>query len=220
METKAELKKTDGNFEAKSDAGQPKQPAWRRRLNNFFYAVIYILVGCGVFWLVFKFSVGMDLVERCIALFATTSLGVMVAALLLTPLFNMISGVFRHFVNHIFKMPMLDICAVVLGLIIGLIIASLLNTVVGKISVIGPYISVVSLLFFAYLGMLVAHSKRSELAGLLNWRGGAAKFGSLFDAADTGGICRMRGGDRRHCARGRTPDEPWRTGSRAHPESL
>ena len=174
METKAELKKTDGNFEAKSDAGQPKQPAWRRRLNNFFYAVIYILVGCGVFWLVFKFSVGMDLVERCIALFATTSLGVMVAALLLTPLFNMISGVFRHFVNHIFKMPMLDICAVVLGLIIGLIIASLLNTVVGKISVIGPYISVVSLLFFAYLGMLVAHSKRSELAGLLNWRGGAA----------------------------------------------
>ena len=36
METKAELKKTDGNFEAKSDAGQPKQPAWRRRLNNFF----------------------------------------------------------------------------------------------------------------------------------------------------------------------------------------
>lgn len=147
METKAELKKTDGNFEAKSDAGQPKQPAWRRRLNNFFYAVIYILVGCGVFWLVFKFSVGMDLVERCIALFATTSLGVMVAALLLTPLFNMISGVFRHFVNHIFKMPMLDICAVVLGLIIGLIIASLLNTVVGKISVIGPYISAVFLCF-------------------------------------------------------------------------
>lgn len=170
MENTTDIKKTD----AKADGAQPKQPAWRRRLTNFFYAVIYILVGCAVFWLVYKFSDGMEWVERCIALFTTTSLGVMIAALLLTPLFNLISGVFGRFVNHIFRMPVLDICAVVLGLIIGLIIASLLNTVVGKISVIGPYISMVSLLFFAYLGVLVAHRKRSELASLLNWRGGVA----------------------------------------------
>ncbi len=174
METKAELKKTDGKFEAKGEGDQPKQPVWLRRLTLLFNAVVYLAVGCAVFWLVYKFSDGMDWGERSIAIFATTSLGVMIAALLLTPLFNMISSQFRRFINYIFKMPVLDISAMVLGLIIGLIIASLLNTVVGKISVIGPYISMVSLLFFAYLGMLVAHRKRGELASLLNWRGGGA----------------------------------------------
>ena len=155
-------------METKKDAVTP--PAWRRGLSYFFYALIYLLIGAGVFWLAFRFSDGMESFERGLAIFVTTFLGVMIAAFLLPPLFNVISGIFAKFVNHIFKMPVLDICCVVLGLIIGLIIASLLNTVVGKIQVIGPYISMTSLLFFAYLGILVAYRKRTELASLLNWR--------------------------------------------------
>lgn len=163
----------------KKDA--PTPPAWRRRLNSIFYGLIYCLIGAGVFWLTWKFSDGMEPFERGLAIFVTTSLGVMVSAMLVTPLFSYISGVFAKFVNHIFKMPVLDISCVVLGLIIGLVIASLLNTVVGKIQVIGPYISVVSLVFFAYLGILVAYRKRTELAGLLNWRS-AGQVGKAIHA--------------------------------------
>ena len=155
-------------MEPKKDAAAI--PVWRRRLNSFFYGLVYLLIGAGVFWLTWRFSEGMEPFERGLAIFVTTSLGVMVSAVLLTPLFNYISGIFAKFVNHIFKMPVLDITCVVLGLIIGLVIASLLNTVVGKIQVIGPYISVICLIFFAYLGILVAYRKRTELASLLNWR--------------------------------------------------
>jgi len=158
-------------METKKDTLMPS--VWRRRLASFFYGLIYLLIGIGVFWLTLKFSEGMETFERGLAIFVTTSLGVMVSALLLTPLFNLISSVFAKFINHIFKMPVLDITCVVLGLIIGLVIASLLNTVVGKIQVIGPYISVICLVFFAYLGILVAYRKRTELASLLNWRSAA-----------------------------------------------
>ena len=168
-------------MESKKDAAT--LPVWRRRLTNIFYGLIYLLIGVGVFWLTWKFSDGMEPFERGLAIFVTTSLGVMVSAVLLTPLFNYISGIFGKFVNHIFKMPVLDISCVVLGLIIGLVIASLLNTVVGKIQVIGPYISVISLLFFAYLGILVAYRKRTELASLLNWR----SAGALSKAHTAGG---------------------------------
>lgn len=162
-------------METKKDALMP--PVWRRRLASFFYGLIYLLIGAGVFWLTLKFSEGMETFERGLAIFVTTSLGVMVSAVLLTPLFNLISSTFAKFVNHIFKMPVLDISCVVLGLIIGLVIASLLNTVVGKIQVIGPYISVICLVFFAYLGILVAYRKRTELASLLNWRNAGAGGG-------------------------------------------
>ena len=49
-------------METKKDAITP--PAWRRRLSYFFYALIYLLIGAGVFWLAFRFSDGMESFER------------------------------------------------------------------------------------------------------------------------------------------------------------
>lgn len=146
------------------------RPSWRKRLAVAFELVLYCAIGVGVFWLTYVFSDSMEPIERGIAIFATTSLGVMLGIMLLAPLLNLLYGFLGAMVNHLFRMPLPDILSGVMGLIVGLVIAALLNTVLGKIQVIGAYISVVSLLFFAYIGMVVMYRKRSEIAAMLNWR--------------------------------------------------
>ena len=64
-------------METKKDAVTP--PAWRRRLSYFFYALIYLLIGAGVFWLAFRFSDGMESFERGLAIFVTTFLAMPLA---------------------------------------------------------------------------------------------------------------------------------------------
>lgn len=172
-------KKAENKIENKpkkpNKPNKPNKPAWRQRLELAFSVLLYLAIGVGVCWLTYRFSDGMELFERGIAIFTTTSLGVMVSMLLLTPLLNAVSGFFRDLINHLFRMPLPDIFSGVLGLIVGLVIACLLNTVVGKIQVIGPYISVVSLLFFSYIGMVVMYRKREDVAAMLNWRGSGGK---------------------------------------------
>lgn len=148
---------------------------WRKQLANAFFGVLYLLVGCGVFWLAYQFSSDMPTAERVIAVLATTSIGVMVAVILLSPLLNLLTGFFSRILNHLFKMPLADIVSSAVGLIVGLIIASLLNSIVGKIPVIGHYFSVLSLLFFAYIGMVVAYRKRAEFMALFVRRGAAVR---------------------------------------------
>lgn len=155
-----------------TDETERRISGWRRNLERGFYGIVYLAVAIGVFLLVWEFSAGMAVVERSIAVFATVSLGVIVAVVLLPPLVNLFRSVLGFFVNQLFKMPVQDIVSAVLGLIIGLVIASLLNTVVGKINIIGPYISVVSLLILSYMGMVVSYRKRNELWRWMSWRGG------------------------------------------------
>lgn len=160
----------------KSEKSEKPRVAWRKQLANTFFGLLYLLVGVGVFWLAYQFSADMALAERVIAIFATTSIGVMVAVLLISPLLNLLTGLIGHLLNHLFKMPLADIVSAVCGLIVGLVIACLLNTVVGKIPVIGHYFSVMSLLFFAYIGMVVAYRKRAEFMALFMRRGNAARL--------------------------------------------
>ncbi len=143
-----------------------KLGGWRRQAYIAFFATFYLMVGVGVFWLAYQFSSEMELMERIIAICATTSIGIMVAVMLVSPLLNALSGIGSRMLNHLFKMPLPDIVSAVVGLIIGLIIACLLNSVVDKIPVIGQYFSVLSLLFFAYTGMIVAYRKRAEFSSL------------------------------------------------------
>lgn len=160
----------------KTETKAPDQPAgersgWRYTLANAFFLALYVLVGGGVFWLAYQFSSEMEMGERVIAICATTSIGVMVAVLLISPMLNALSSFASHMLNHLLKMPLADIVSAVVGLIVGLIIATLLNSVVGKIPVIGGYFSVLSLLFFAYVGMVVAYRKRKEFIALFMRRG-------------------------------------------------
>ncbi len=160
-------------MENKIETSAPQEKtklSWQRRVKNILCVLFYLAVGVGVFWLAFQFSDGMDLMERMLAISATTSIGVMVAIMIFSPIFNALAAFCGRIVNHLFKMPLQDIVCAVLGLIIGLVIASLLNGVVGKIPVIGEYFAVLSLLFFSYIGMVVAYRKRSEFMSLFNWR--------------------------------------------------
>lgn len=152
----------------------PRRSGWRYWLEMSFYGIMYVAVAISAFGLAYKFSDGMEMAERAIAIFVTTSLGVLVTALVLPPVVNFGRAVFGGIVNQLFRMPVQDIISAVAGLIIGLVIASLLNTVVGKINIIGPYVSMVSLIFFSYMGMIVSYRKRNELWGWMSWRGGKA----------------------------------------------
>lgn len=182
--TETRLPEADEKAAVKAAEGAERlRPAWHKQLANVFFAVLYLMVGGGVFWLAYQFSSEMELGERVIAIGATTSIGVMVAVLLISPILNALSSVTGNMLNHLLKMPLADIVSAVVGLIVGLIIASLLNSVVGKIPVIGGYFSVLSLLFFAYIGMVVAYRKRKEFSALFVRRGAAG--GRVTATSDT-----------------------------------
>ena len=121
------------------DLAAKSVPAWRRVLKTGFAVLLYLAVGVGVFWLAYQFSDEMGVVERCIAVVSATTIGVMVSMILLSPFITWVAAFIGHWLNQLFKMPLQDIVSAVFGLIVGLIIASLLNSVVGKLPVIGPY---------------------------------------------------------------------------------
>lgn len=154
---------------------------WRKQLADALFVLMYVLVGGGCFWLAYQFSSEMATGERVIAIAATTTIGIMVAVMLISPLINSLSGVASQMLNHLLKMPLADIVSAVLGLIVGLILANLLNSVVGKIPVIGGYFSVLSLLFFAYVGMVVAYRKRKEFIAIFMRRGSFMRTGPAPD---------------------------------------
>lgn len=182
MDDKTEVKLPENESRAEENAERARAN-WRKQLANVFFAVLYLLVGGGVFWLAYQFSSEMQLGERVIAIGATTSIGVMVAVLLISPILNALSSAASHMLNHLLKMPLADIVSAVVGLIVGLIIASLLNSVVGKIPVIGGYFSVLSLLFFAYIGMVVAYRKRKEFSALFMRRVTTGRSATAVDTA-------------------------------------
>lgn len=167
--------KPDAAPEAAPAAPEAKPPR-RMTLLHFLrlatVTLLYTAVGVGVFWLSYLFSAEMDTVERWIAVVSATFIGVMVSMILLSPLMSWAATTLGHTLNRFFKMPLPDICSTVFGLIVGLVIASLLNSVVGKVHVIGPYLMILSLLMFAYIGVVVGYRKRAEFIALFNWRSG------------------------------------------------
>ena len=69
--------------------------------------------------------------------------------------------------SQLFKIPTADIISGVVGLIAGLIIASLLGTAFARIIVIGPYISIVCIIFLGYVGLIVGLKRREEFTGYI-----------------------------------------------------
>lgn len=60
------------------------------------------------------------------------------------------------------KMSLVDIFSCALCLIAGLFIGALLGTAFGRIEVVGPYLSVIFILFFGYVGLLVGYRRRED----------------------------------------------------------
>ncbi len=66
------------------------------------------------------------------------------------------------------KMPFSDLMGAAIGLIIGLIIASLLGSSFARIPLVGNYVSIVASILLGYLGMSIGLKKKEELLGLFS----------------------------------------------------
>lgn len=64
------------------------------------------------------------------------------------------------------RMPMTDLLGAAIGLIIGLIIASLLGSSFARIPLMGNYMSIIGSVLFGYLGMSIGLKKKDELLGI------------------------------------------------------
>lgn len=112
----------------------------------------------------------------------SSSPAVVTAALIAAPVFFGLIGfllapkiykLFARFVelciSHMSAVPTKQIVSSVAGLILGLIIAALIGSVVTKFYIIGPYISVVLMVFFGYLGAVIGYKRTDDLASIKNF---------------------------------------------------
>ena len=67
------------------------------------------------------------------------------------------------------KMPIHDVIAGVVGLSLGLILATLLGAAFSRIPIVGNYIPVVFAIVFGYLGIRITMTKREEIAEMFNF---------------------------------------------------
>jgi len=113
--------------------------------------------------------------------FASYSPAVSTAALIAAPVFfgligfllapkiyKLFARIVEHCISHISTVPTRQIVSSVAGLILGLIIAALIGSVVTKFYIIGPYISVVLMVFFGYLGAVIGYKRTDDLAAIKN----------------------------------------------------
>ncbi|MGI5825302.1 MAG: PIN/TRAM domain-containing protein [Bacillota bacterium] len=84
------------------------------------------------------------------------------------------------------KMPAVDIISGALGLVFGLIVAALLNSLLSEIPVIGTYISIFTFVVFGYVCSLVGYKKRSEIAAWLHVSGRKEKHIQTESAKEIG----------------------------------
>jgi len=66
------------------------------------------------------------------------------------------------------RMPLTDLMGAAIGLVIGLIIASLLGSSFSRIPLVGNYVSIIGSVLLGYLGMSLGLKKKDELLGLFS----------------------------------------------------
>ncbi|MCL1906195.1 MAG: hypothetical protein FWG06_04220, partial [Clostridiales bacterium] len=66
-------------------------------------------------------------------------------------------------VTQLSGMSTSDIAGCVIGLIAGLVIASLIGTAVTRIAVVGPYLAIICIILFGYIGLMVGYRKSLDI---------------------------------------------------------
>lgn len=97
-----------------------------------------------------------------------TILFVVIGGLLSKPIVNGISNLINAGANEFSKKSLSEIIPGVIGLIVGLVVASLLSITVVKIDVVGPYIAVVLELALGYIGFLVGYRKQDDFSTMFS----------------------------------------------------
>ena len=98
-----------------------------------------------------------------------TGLVLAVVGLFAAPaLVRIVERVTEKMVVRLAAMSTRDIVGCVIGLIAGLVIASLIGTAVGQINVVGPYLAVLGVLMFGYIGLMVGYRKSLDIWQIFN----------------------------------------------------
>ena len=98
-------------------------------------------------------------------------IGLVMAALglLLAPhIFRLLEKLIEKIVTATVSLSPPEIISCVVGLIAGLIIASLIGAAVARISVIGPYLAILAVLVLGYVGLIVGYTMREGFANLFS----------------------------------------------------
>ena len=149
--------------------------------------LVSLIAAGGGFLATFVFSGNLDPPERWAAIILTTLLCFVLVWWVTPPIMDWLKRCTNRLYIRLLKMPVLDIACAVLGLILGLIIASLLNTVLTQIRVIGPYLGFISIIFISYVSMLFTYRKRGEITnlfGAIGRRDKSSKITSAFAAGN------------------------------------
>ncbi len=90
-------------------------------------------------------------------------IGVIAAPLLV----RVIEKITDKILGAIFKLSFLDIVCCSLSLTVGLLIGSLLGSAFGRVRLIGPYLSIILIIFFGYMGLIVGYKKREDFRNIV-----------------------------------------------------
>ena len=96
------------------------------------------------------------------------------------------------------KMPIHDVIAGAVGLVIGLILAALLGSAFSHLPIVGNYIPIVFSIVFGYLGIVITMRKREDFVALFDFiprliRGSGAPDGSFSAGAESSCGCYSAG---------------------------
>jgi len=88
---------------------------------------------------------------------------------LLSPMFIKMGLAVADYVESYFqRVPVQDIVAGSLGLVVGLVIANLMTGLLGLVPIVGQYLRILAYLVLGYVGLVVAVKKGDEILGLIS----------------------------------------------------
>ena len=118
------------------------------------------------FYLISPLIIRFSFAANTAALIAAPVLFGLLGLIFAPKLYKFISLFIDKCINKLSAVPLKYIICSVLGLIFGLIIASLIATVISRIAVIGSYIAIVLMLFFGYLGAVTGYKKADDILAI------------------------------------------------------
>lgn len=145
-------------------------------IRKIIRGIITLLAGVGGFSLVFFLVNDLGLLKSTLVqpaaqwtFIVTCALITGILAYAIAPwLIQVVGRMMAWFETALQKTPIQDLVVGAVGLIIGLIIASLLGATLSRIPFIGGYLPLVCSLLFGYLGLSVGVKKKEELLSLLS----------------------------------------------------
>ncbi|MDO4582000.1 MAG: hypothetical protein Q4B96_05405 [Bacillota bacterium] len=146
-----------------------------RKIKKFVYGasiVLFLLIGYLLMYYllgpyILQYGATVYWVSMVFAGLMMLALGSLVAPLIIRG----IEKITDSAVSQTTKLSYPEIVSCAIGLIAGLIIASLIGNALSGIAIIGTYLSLFCLLLFGYIGLMIGYRRRSDIVQLVALRG-------------------------------------------------